>query len=1139
MSPRRLVVCRSRAHQRARLRAGMAADDVVLALADLRERLCAWAALVSGLARDDLGARVLAAQALVTHGRGLHPRLAPATDALRVELVHASTSAAAVLDAIGGEDGSGVDVDNLQGRAAEIVHLLGRVAHVERALAARGVVDDALALSRAVALLRAGKTPAILRGVDRVVVEDVVDATALEVALFAALARHAKVTLRVPVDDVAGRAVSFGTGGVLGDVEGGDGGDVDVEAVSVVGSGALAGFRAALFSGASVDAGADEGVDVDVDVPVSLRLLGDQAAEARFVAAAAAGFFGAGQPGGHDAAGPPRVAIAVRSAQRVWPFIDALRLHGVPVRRRRRPLLESPAARLLLDVAALRRDGAPRERLLAVLLSPARRGALLADEGARVLSTLRRAAARKDSEDRHRPMGGYRHRLERLRDRDPEQRGAVDAALAALEPVLALAARLPHEAPLVVHLQAWLGVCGAVVDASAGLGGSELQEIVARLAAAAARVGLGTTDPPVSLATVVRLVERECETQPWLDDDVDVDDRAVEVLTLPELLGRRFDHVIIARAVEGELPEGPPRSGVINDGDRARLNQALGKRALRLAEHERLGDPSSTSLGLEGLWWLAGLAAAERSLVVTAPRVDVRGREHAPSAYLLDAARALEKDGPARLLATGALGAALALGKDRRAVVVDAATAAVAPSSHRRINPHNNSASPLRERRIEGVRLDPDAATADHAGGERRPPNVRHGTSAEPLAENSLEAAGHFDDRETVEAVEAVEAVDDNADVAADARRMRQMVRERAAFFRDPTAPYAQRRARYAFAVEPARVARAFGDAFGLHAARPLTPTRLEALAECRMHGFVQHVLKLDVDVEPGNALEARVQGTLAHSVLERFYAERKAQRVPVARMLKSDRARLAALVDEEAAPLLAGKTTGHLAALSASIAFLKRTLLRVTTTLARRPPVEGVEPVGFEVQIGARTRTRTGMREPDAPAVPVVVDDRGRTLYLGGVIDRVDEGEGGRAVVDYKTMSASRVKEKASVSTLLQTHFQLLVYLRLLEATRPTNESVALHGHLISLKDGGTSKDVALALPDLRARVLDDSREDGLARSIGRVILPILEGTVPPDANDRCVDCRMQRVCRVPLEGVYAIDPDEVAEEGAGDAAP
>jgi RecB family exonuclease len=1094
MVARTLVVCRSRAHQRARLRDGVEFDGaVVWAMPDLRERLCAWAALKARVARDDLGARVLAAQALVqAQAAGavvsLHPRLAPATDALRVELVHAQTSAQALLDAIGGTAAdplsSGVDVDNLQGRAAEIVQLLTRVASVERTLAARGVVDDSLALMHAHALLGAGVRPSFLRDVDRVVVEDVVDATALELALFSVIAKAAPVTLRVPVDDVAGRAVSFGVDAVLKDIEGGGdhGVDVDVDPVSVCGQGPLAGFRAALFSSRAPDHPADAAP------PVSLRMLGDGAAEARFVAAAAAGLWH-----GAEAAVAPRIAVAVRDANKTWTFIDALRLHGVPVRRRRRPLIESPAARLVLDLAHLRRDGAPRERLLAVLLSPARRGALLADEGARVLSTLRRAAARKDSEDRLRPTGGYRHRLTRLVDRDPDQGPAVERALAAIEPVLALAARLPHEAPLTVQLAAWLRVVGEIVDDSVGLGGSELKEIVARLAAAAARVDLKDTDPPVTLATAVRLVERECETQPWLDDDVDVDDRAIEVLSLPELCGRRFDHVIIARAVEGELPEGPSRASVINDGDRARLNQALGKRALRLAEHERLGDPSSTSLGLEGLWWLTALGAAGRSLIVTAPRVDVRGREHAPSAYLLDAARVLAPDGASRLLQTGALGAPLVLGKDRRAAVVDA-VAALAP---------------------DPLLLPPLSAPGRGAGGEV--------------------SASHFDGAETVAAGPG-DAVEVSA-VAAAAARGRQMVAERARYFRDPTAPHAARRAAYAFAVSPARIARAFGDSFGLQASRPLTPTRLEALAECRMHGFVQHVLKLDVDVEPGNALEARVQGTLAHSVLERFYAERKERRVPIERMSKADRARLAALVDEEAAPLLAGRTTGHLAALSASIAFLKRTLLRVTTTLARRPPVAGVTPVSFELQIGARTRTRTGMRDPDAPAVPVVVDDRGRTIYLGGVIDRVDEGEGGRAVVDYKTMSASRVKEKAASSTLLQTHFQLLVYLRLLEATKPTHESVALHGHLISLKDGGTSKDVAEAMPELRQRVLDDSRDDGLGRAIGRVILPILEGTVPPDVNDRCVDCRLQRVCRVPQDGVYAIDPDEVADDVDGGA--
>lgn len=1059
-----LLICRTRAHQRARLRE---VDVRAWTFPDLKERLCAWSSLKDGTARDDLGARLMAAAALAGDGP-LLPRLGPALDALRQEFIHAMPGetrgrARLLLDALGDDD-----ADNEQGRAREVRRLLERVRSVEHALGVRGVVDDALALDRARFWLLQGARPRFLVGVSRVVFEDLVEASALEVAVVHALAKHLPVTVRLPVDDVAGRGALAGIDAVYRAVEadpdsGGGGGGAVIDAVSVVGDGALAEFRAALFGNDEV-AGAN----------VAVRLVADAAAEAGFVAGVVSAW--------RQASPQASVAVAVRDERQVMHFIDALRLQGLPVRRRRRALIESPAARLLVDLLALRTDGAPRERLMSVLLSPARKNAISTDAGARLLSTLRAAAARRDVEDQTRPAGGYRHRLQRLVDRDPERAADVAFVLQAIEPVLALAARLPRAASLGAHMQAVLRVVREVVDETGSLGAAEVLEMTARLASGCARVGLqdspgvevgepdGAGDgtnvaaSQIELPALLRLIERELQTQPWLDDDVDVDDGAVEVLSVPELVGRRFDHVAIARVVEGELPQPPPRSGLLGDTDRARLNRLLGKKVLRLNDEDRLGSsstssessessPQATSTGQEGLWWLTALGAATHSLLLTAPRVDVRGREHAPSAFLLDAARVLGAT-PDQLMQQGRCGAEIVADEGRRSLLTRLTRLQLAGATH-----------------------------GDALG------TVAHQAQVELFS---------------------------------------RMVRERARWWRDKDGAYADRRNAFAFAVDKGRVARFFGDSFGLSEKKPLTPTRLEALAECRMHGFVQQVLKLNVDVEPGNAIEARVQGTLAHGVLERFFTERRALRVPLSRMNREDRARLAALVDAEAAPLLAGKTTGHLAALSAAIEFLKRTLLRVTMTLARRPPVEGVEPIGFEVQIGARTRHKA----PEHPSVLLRVDDT-RTIWLGGIIDRVDEGPGGRAVVDYKTMSSSRVKQKASTQTLLQTHFQLLVYLRLLESVRPTNEVVALHGHLVSLKDGGTSKDVA-ELPDLRARVMDDSRDDGLGRSVGRVILPILDGTLPPDANDRCADCRLQRVCRVPQEGVYATDPDEAEEESA-----
>jgi ATP-dependent helicase/DNAse subunit B len=292
------------------------------------------------------------------------------------------------------------------------------------------------------------------------------------------------------------------------------------------------------------------------------------------------------------------------------------------------------------------------------------------------------------------------------------------------------------------------------------------------------------------------------------------------------------------------------------------------------------------------------------------------------------------------------------------------------------------------------------------------------------------------------------------------------------------------------------------------------------------MHGFVKSVMKLDVEPEAGHAADARVLGTFAHAALERFFTERRDLGVPVARMTSEDRARLLALIDEEAQPLLAGRATGHLPAIEAAVAFLRTALVRAVSILSRAPPVRGVEPWEFEVRIGAADRS--GL-PPRYTSVPVRLG--AQTIHIGGIIDRVDEGEGGRVVVDYKTAGASSVREKARPEKLFESHFQLPLYLRLLEHHRPTRPDHPMHGYLVSVREGVVSDDIG-KVDDLRARVLDDDREDGLAAGLARVLLPVLDGTLVPDVGTRCDSCRLQRVCRVPLAGELAPDLDLVGDD-------
>ncbi|HEY4116713.1 MAG TPA: PD-(D/E)XK nuclease family protein [Byssovorax sp.] len=1024
---------RDRAHAAA---ARPSAGDAVWTERELFERLAAWAAFRGGYLRDERAPLWSIARALA-RGSGLSARIAhDAADLLRA-LVH------------GGGDPSAIAAGLAQQGALELRGLFGALAEAERELARLGRVDNARGLALAVAALEQRREcPAVLRAFSQVCVLDLVEPSDLELRALVALARAGVPLLaRVPVDG-AGRGLLAGVEPVLRALEAAHDADaleLELDDVSEAPHGtapALAAFARAFYGGTTAR-----------DAPVEIALCADEADEARAVASVVAAWRRAGTSSSSSSSSSslsvPRIAVAVRTVDEGAARIaDALHAQGVPFHLQRRPLAATAAARLVLDVLALARDGAPRDRMLAVLSSPALAHHVSSEEGARVLRVLRLAAARSDVESGFGDgRGGYRHRLQRYRaglaggDRDD-----VDFTLLSIERALSLAHALPQEAPLAEHLRALTSLLTRLfrLDASVDttdLGRADVREILDDAHAASALQHDVALVPIAAFATLVQRLFERAQAPPLSVHDAS----AVEILSLPELWGRAFDHVVVAGCVEGRLPKSERTERLLADTDRALINRAAGKRVLRLLDDDPLEpSPVPRAQALETLWMLGALRAPSSSLLLTAPARDGRGRELSPSVFLLECARAL-----------GDGGVHFAREPSPRSRTVQIAS--------------------LRARSL----LHDDVAAA-------------HGIEPSLLA---------------------------RADLATT------LARQRSRFFAlKKRVALAEIKAPYAFAVDERRMQNAFAASFGLSAERPLTPTRLEALAECRVHGFLQHVLKVDVDPPAGNAADARVLGTLAHTAMERFFRERKAGNVPASRITPADRARVRALVVEEANAVVA---TGHLAAIRAQVAWLETALVRAVSMLARAPLVASVEPHDFEVRIGVGDQSAP---QEAAAFGAAPIEAHGRRLWLGGVIDRIDEGPTARAVIDYKTSSTGTIRRKAHRDVLFEKHFQLLLYLRLLEHHRPTPPHARLHGYLISLRDGTTSADVA-EVPDLRARIVDDTRADGLAAGVARVILPILDGALPPDAGDRCEDCRLQRFCRVPLAAEFAPDLDDVDE--------
>jgi ATP-dependent helicase/DNAse subunit B len=353
------------------------------------------------------------------------------------------------------------------------------------------------------------------------------------------------------------------------------------------------------------------------------------------------------------------------------------------------------------------------------------------------------------------------------------------------------------------------------------------------------------------------------------------------------------------------------------------------------------------------------------------------------------------------------------------------------------------------------------------------------------------------------------------------------MRKQRDQFFqKEKDAPLLDVTNSFAFKVNKDIFRRRFSSLLGLTSEQPLSYTRIEELARCRFRGFVESMLKVDVRQAAGNDMDTRILGRLAHEVLEFFYKNHKL--IERRELNQKDRAQLTAILYKRAQRYLESEASGHQTVLHAYVAWLNTALLRLVSNLARNPPVSDVYPKAFELTVGLNRGEATSF----LGAIPIGVGLE--TLYFGGILDRVDEGEHARVVVDYKISNTASIRRKLDEKQVLHSHFQLPLYLRLLEHHRPTKNSTELLGYLISIADGTVSPLLGRQrVKDLRRRILDDVAPDGLAASLHELLSPVLAGVISADVSERCDECRLKRVCR--MSSKPATFPAEVVEEAEG----
>ena len=261
-----------------------------------------------------------------------------------------------------------------------------------------------------------------------------------------------------------------------------------------------------------------------------------------------------------------------------------------------------------------------------------------------------------------------------------------------------------------------------------------------------------------------------------------------------------------------------------------------------------------------------------------------------------------------------------------------------------------------------------------------------------------------------------------------------------------------------------------FGDLLGLNPYKPLSATRIEAFAHCRFKAFVEKLLKIELNPAPKYDIDARVLGRLAHTALEKYYR---------------DGVRFHETLEA------AHPQETHLGVWKANLIWLEEALERLVSNLARNPPIEHAKSVKFEYR-------------PRSWKMQVAEDE----IYVGGIIDRVDQSPDAQIVIDYKMSAMSALKMRFAAKELLQTHFQIPIYLKLLESDEIRKGQIGQRrfiGYPISIQDGGPGPmiDMTHKMPELE-------------QALQNLLAPVLQGSVPSDVQTACRECRLKRVCRV-----------------------
>ena len=256
--------------------------------------------------------------------------------------------------------------------------------------------------------------------------------------------------------------------------------------------------------------------------------------------------------------------------------------------------------------------------------------------------------------------------------------------------------------------------------------------------------------------------------------------------------------------------------------------------------------------------------------------------------------------------------------------------------------------------------------------------------------------------------------------------------------------------------------------------------TALETFLQCPFQFFAESTMELrEAPLAPEDRLDARLQGTIGHRVLQRMYS------------------------------------TGEPLAVAFQAAWVEACRKERIPDGYRTEAVRMELLRNLEIFVGAKQLPRTAKSEFERPfRIPLPGG-----IEVTGRIDRIDVDEEGRAlVVDYKYKSAQGIKEAVGAHNrgLL---VQGGLYMSALRATGYQPAGMVYAGFRSAASFGGWV--VGGAFPDLRSECTAEALNDVVRQSIDGAVTAmgqIHDGRITPAPADlaRCSYCSFKSACRV-----------------------